>query len=695
MKKISDYVNVFQGSGEIDLPKPEGLAATWLFVKAQCGNTTPAAAYPFGKATVCAYTGGYPTGYDNRRPNSCGKPRKIEETLVRGFSHMHVSGTGAIRAYYNYAVTSPIPGDSLIPKVDRFVDEKAHPGYYSAILSSGVKFEGTVSKELALHKYTFLDKGLLAIDFSNDGLLRDFNDFGKKFYSYPEAAEVRIVSSTRVTAYARLHGIDLYFAAECKSAEGVSLWQDYSEKDGELLVPTDLNGNFGAVFKVNGTAEMRMAISFVSCDAAISMLDKDTRTFDQVLKDTEEIWEDYLGRVKIDTNDEKLLEIFYSNLYHTLIKPCTGAGESFLYDVKDTDGKFCFDLGTLWDMYKTAIPLIYTLYPEISEEIVKTLIRLMKDGSRSPINITVAKNNDTPEQARMLAEICLADYYFRYGKYAEEMLEATECDLAHHTDYLENGICERYTNIVDISEALYSMANIAEELGKTEISKRYRLLAERKTNAFDEETGLMSTKSKYYEGDNYNYSFRLLHDMNGRIALMGKERYIEALDELFGYTRAPVDMPVTPEVDPITPGLHSFEGFNNESDMETPYAYIFAGRHDKTCEIVSAGHKYMFTTGRGGIPGNNDSGGLSSCYIWNCLGLFPVAGQDLMLIGSPKINGAKLRLANEKNLEIRVYDNNSCHIYTDKVLFNGVPVSDFMISAREIMRGGLLEIYMK
>lgn len=129
MNKTYDYVNVFQGSGEIDLPCPKGIAATWLFIKAQCGNTTPAAAYPFGKATVCAYTGGYPTGYGDRRPNTCGKPRKIKNPYVRGFSHMHASGTGGIHAYYNYALTSPILGNALCPIEEKLIAEAAHPGY--------------------------------------------------------------------------------------------------------------------------------------------------------------------------------------------------------------------------------------------------------------------------------------------------------------------------------------------------------------------------------------------------------------------------------------------------------------------------------------------------------------------------------------------------------------------------------------
>ena len=245
MKKLSDYVNVFQGSGEINLPKPEGLAKKWLFIKAQCGNTTPSAAYPFGKATVCAYTGGYPTGYGDRQPNSCGRPRKID-AKVHGFSHMHVSGTGAIRDYYNYAVTFSIPSNELKAISEDFVSEKAHPGYYSATLSNGTRFAGTVSKKIALHRYSMSCEGLLAIDFSNDGLVRGEGEFSKRFFSYPDDLEVKIISENTVTAHGKFHGIDLYFAAYCKDSRGAFLWEDYEIKPANTIRHTNKELRCGA-----------------------------------------------------------------------------------------------------------------------------------------------------------------------------------------------------------------------------------------------------------------------------------------------------------------------------------------------------------------------------------------------------------------------------------------------------------------
>ena len=81
--------------------------------------------------------------------------------------------------------------------------------------------------------------------------------------------------------------------------------------------------------------------------------------------------------------------------------------------------------------------------------------------------------------------------------------------------------------------------------------------------------------------------------------------------------------------------LNRFEGLNNEPDMEAPWAYHYAGRPDRTAEVVHAALTWQFGTGPGGLPGNDDSGGLSSWYVWASLGLFPVAGQSLFLVNSP------------------------------------------------------------
>lgn len=689
MKKNQiDYVNVFQGSGKIDLPDPKGIAKKWLFIKARCGNTHPGAAYPFGKMTILPYTGGYPIGYGNHRPNTCGDPTTFD-ARVHGFSHIHASGTGGIRAHYNYALTSPVK--TLGRLNENLVDEAAVPGYYSARLSNGTLFEGTVTKNIALHRYSLTDEKYLQIDFSNFGLLRDFGHRGNPNEGCDPAAEVKILSENLVCASVVFYGIRLYFAAECKNALDVFLWKDYNAVEGDLISAN--GGTFGAAFSVKSKADLRVSVSFVSLDNAVRMLREDPCDFDVVKASAYKAWESALSKIFIETEDETLKEIFYSNLYHSLIKPCSGCGESF---IDGTDNvKSCFDLATLWDLYKTPLPLIFSLYPEISEEIVETILRFAEKEGHSFINLTIAKDNDFPDQARMLAEHILFDYYIRGGeKYADRILALADADMAHYSDFKETGFCERYTHILDSAEGFGAMAELAEKVGDTERAEKYKQLSKNWINAFDKETGLLSENSRYYEGDLYNYSFRLLRNMDERVAIKGKEKFVSDLDHFFGYSRDDVVQSTEPEFNPLTLEIHSFEGFNNESDIETPFAYSYVGEHNKTCEIMRAGMKYMFTTGEGGLPGNNDSGGLSSLYVWSVLGLFPVSGQNLMFIGSPAADGGTFHLSNGKNFRVKVYGNSDENIYVKRAVLNGVELPDFRFTVTEMLQGGLLELYM-
>lgn len=166
-------------------------------------------------------------------------------------------------------------------------------------------------------------------------------------------------------------------------------------------------------------------------------------------------------------------------------------------------------------------------------------------------------------------------------------------------------------------------------------------------NAFDGATGLL-VDSTYYEGGPWNYSFRLLHDMARRIELAGgDDAFVGLLDRFFGHGAPPVKQLGQPPFGAdVVAGyaLDRFEGLNNEPDMEAPYAYHYAGRPDRTAEVVQAVLDHQFGTGRGGLPGNDDSGGLSSWYVWAALGLFPVAGQNLFLIDAPSFAHARLRL---------------------------------------------------
>lgn len=696
----TDYVNVFHGNGEMKLNSPEGLAGTWFFVKAQSGNTVPHAVLPFGKMSVGAYSGAYPCGYGVNNPNYCGYvTKKYDEKCFRGFSHIHHSGTGGIGYFYNYALTSAFY-DNLENafKMQGAESENARPGYYSVLgKDNGIKCEATVTENgCALHRYTF-DKngGKIAVDFAAGGL--EIPDME----SISDYLNVKMIDSKTAVCSVRMEGLVFHFAVCCKQSEKAQLFMGKDIiRDAETIHGNGGSERVGVCFDTVGvnSADVVVAYSLKSPERALGLLECDRNAdFDKTAHRAEEIWNDALCKIEIDA-DEDFKNKFYSNLYHSFVKPSDLKDESFLYD--DTEAFFS-DFTTMWDIYKTQLPLVFALFPEETKQISETLVRTTEALGISSNCLSLTKRENVEDnQARGLTALVLMQAHLcgLDGVGTERVLCAMTKDIFHerNNSFLEKGVCERYTHILDLSDACHSAAILAKETGKEELSGRLDSLSANFVNAYDKETGILSDKSEYYEGSKYNYSFRLCHDMDKRIELAGgKERFEKLLSDFFGYGKEPVNQVFDPkDSEYVRYGLSlgRFEGFNNEPDMETPYSFIYADRHDKLCEIVHAGNKYMFTQGDGAVPGNNDSGAMSSCFVWNSLGLFPECGRDRVLVGSPCVKGAKIHLSSGNDFEISTSGEG---IYVKKALLNGRELEKMYFPLTEMMKGGKLEIELK
>ncbi len=675
-KSLTKYVDVFYGNGASDLPKPEGIAATWLFIKAQCGNTHPHASLPFGRMSCGLYTGGYITGYGNHLPNCCGKVQTFE-AKAKGFSHMHQTGTGAIKAYYNYAVVSPMYGEIREISED-FQDETGEPGYYGATLSeSSIRAEITVDEGVAYHRYHFDGEGKIVVDFSNDGLSREM---GTSYYALAEDAEIRIEGKNAVSGSMILHGVRTYFYAVCEGkVKKMGLFSDYKETDDVVLHRDKTEERYGAVYTVEGTAVLRVSVSGESIKVAKRLVEE-KEDFDAVRQSALAKWEEALGRIEIEA-DERTKRLFYSNLYHSLLKPARWEAEYT-------------DFATFWDMYKTQLPLVFTLFPEESRGIAASIRAAGRRFGVIPNGLLRSEDyTGFGRQAKMLATHVITDAYYRGSTDAESVLAVAAGESGGDMDSRFAEMCEaeKYTHVLDTAEGLRAAETIARSVGETEKADFFGTYAKKWRDAFADD-GLLKEGKCYYEGDRWNYSFRLLSDMEKRIAICGKEEFIKKADSFFGYGKEPVTQCQKPnDAKYICElNLHRFDGINNEHDMEAPFVYLFAGRHDKTCEVVRAIQNYMFTEGRGGLPGNNDTGALSSWYVWNALGLFPVSGQDKMLIGSPIIRNAKIQLANGKTLEICVQGKG---VFVEKAVWNGKKLQKMQLPVRDLMQGGEMEFY--
>ncbi len=690
----SSLVDPFIGCEATQLPPPEGIAATWWCAKPAVGNTHPGASLPFGMVSACAYSGAYVTGYGSYQVSLSGGPpsRWLDRHEARGIAHFQQSGTGRIRTYYNYLLTTPLVGEGLegLGEAFELVEETAKPGYYSGTFSeSKVRFEVTCSDRAVHHRYHFAEgvRPKVAIDFSAGGLRIE------EMETRPTSAGFALTDPRTCRGWVMMEGVPIHFwiRAMTPIADG-GIWVNHeklpeakswvlNEKAQKKKRP------FGIWLEAADGEEMELRIGFSlqSCERAEAALElAQEEKFPAIVSAAASSWEEVLSKIEVSggTNEER--EVFYTSFYHATLKPADFRDEN---PFTKLPGPFFLDLSTLWDLYKTQLPLVMTLWPEWGRDFVQFLTEVEEREGSFPISYLM---DNIPErfakQATGLCHLILYDAFQRgiegdWDRILNELWRTSR--KGKFRDYRENQIVEPLSHSLDLATAYFCMAQLAKKLGHQVIYDKSIGHAQHWKNAYDEKSGLLKQDSTYYEGENWNYSFRFLHDMAGRIDLAGGERrFVELLDLFFGFSEP-------------KPGetVHRFEGLNNEPDMETPYAYLYVGRHDRTARVVRRVMRHQFATGKGGLPGNDDSGGLSSWFVWSAIGIFPVAGQPLMLIGSPIFDRSVIHLEGG-DFVIEAENQGIENLHIEAAWLNEEPLERSWLELKDFQAGGNLKLRM-
>lgn len=683
-------VDPFLGCEPADLPKPIGIAATWWCPKPPIGNTHPGATLPFGMVSACAYSGAYVTGYGRYDLSLDGNspPVAFPEHQALGISHFHQSGTGRIRSYYNYLLTTPLGLGGLDGRFVRnaLSNEAAWPGYYAGQLDD-VGFEVTTSQRGALHRYTFPDARppVATIEVSAGGLQIDGMD------SYPQGASYKLNDDGSVSGHVVMEGIPIHFHCRSIGAE-VFFWEDeveIEETSYELTLDKQKQRpTFGFGFRraVGSILEISFSFSLRDGERASHI---EVADFDSTAHAAANEWEGMLSKIEVEGGDARSREIFTTALYHSLIKPADFRDEN---PFTQSDGPFFMDLSTLWDLYKTQLPLMMTLWPERGSAFVEFLCEVAAREGAFPVSYLMDNVPDRfTKQATGLCHAILEDARIRgvegdWDKALSLLWRTSQSGKGRKSrfgEYERSKVVTPLSHTLDIAYAHFCMARMARSVGHQVIHDKASEMSRYWVNAFDEKTGLLREDSTYYEGENWNYSFRFLHDMRSRIDLAGGDRsFVGLLDKFFGFSE-----PSHGE------RVFRFEGLNNEPDMEAPYAYLYAGRHDRTAHVVRRVLDCEFNTGRGGLPGNDDSGGLSSWLVWSATGLFPVCGQPVMLIGSPWFDRACFHLPGGDFTVIAEGNGPEC-FQIQKAFLNGEPIDRCWLKIEEFLGGGELELVM-
>ncbi|MGB0112411.1 MAG: glycoside hydrolase domain-containing protein [Ilumatobacteraceae bacterium] len=707
-----DAVDAFIGTDVTDL-SPTGLAASWWWPKPQVGNTHPGATAPLGMVSACAYSGAYPTGYGLHELATEGVPDALHDrVMASGFTHFQQSGTGAIRKYYNYLRVTPMldPLDDL-GTLWAIRDESADPGYYSATLENGIRCELTVGSKSAVHRYTFPahDDARLVIDLSLGGLTIEHGR------TVPTRAHLGTIAPGIAQGEIVVEGAPLAVHIECDTpAWRQMLWYDQRLMPGgtqlsfDSIRPTTLRP-FGLLLRgptqPGQSIELRLGFSLRGVEQARANLHADCppeqSRFETRRLATRSNWARQLDAIHVETGSTERRTVFATALYHSLIKPCFAADESPFWPA---NGPFVFDIATMWDIYRTQLPLITVLAPARAVELATALLTICEEEGNLPIGYRMARGADRfSRQGSALAHTFLADICALElpGIDWDWALVHMHNDLRRNygEEFMERGIAHPITHTLDLTFGFHCTAAVAAHIGDDALARQLDTVAARWVDAFDPTTGLL-VDSTFYEGGKWNYSFRLLHDMAARIDLAGGElAFTELLDRFFGFGEPPVkQLGVAPGADELAAGyaLDRFEGLNNEPDMEAPWAYHYVGRPDRTAEIVHAIVDNMFGTTRGGLPGNDDSGGLSSWYVWAALGLFPVAGQQIVFVNAPSFSSARINVPGGAfHIETTGFtepEPDGPTQYVQSARLNGIPLARSWITLAELHTGGRLHL---
>lgn len=671
-----ELVNPFFGSEIFKFENTDERASKWFYLKPQIGNLSPSVYLPYNALSAVPYSGCYPTGYGIYKPSSSSVPiLEVRNKRIKGFTHYSVSGTGFISAFYNFFMLSFLSGRSL-PKYEKVIEEQASPGEYT-VRTDTFTASVTIARDVACYKVHFnkIKDNKVFINPAYGGL-----DLDHPVTEFAKTLDITLDGKILQTC-SYYKDIELYAYMDLKDFEKVYEFEDKGIK----YIAAELPAGVCDV-------ALKIAFSFTSEEKAKNYLEHCTQSYSQMKGNAEETWRQALSLIDVE-GGEKEKRIFYSCLYNAQKKPVDISHENFL-----TNSETMYtEIATMWDMYKTELPLMALLHPERYLDLINGLLSIAQEQEgRFPVCVLLERGLDrNAVQARSLAHsLILTAYSYKiegidYRKALDLMIRDLE-----RTDFKDT----RNTHLLDIADACVYTSKLADALNEFDIFERFMEKSKIWLEAFDKSSGMLKNGASfpYYEGTYWNYSFRLSPYIKDRIAICGETKYKKLLDHFFGFDRAPVKQYRKPTADCVleryAKNHPSFEGLNNEPDFETPYNYAFIDMHSRVCEIVRSAMNCCYDDTAAGLPGNDDSGALSSWYVFNAIGLFPVAGTDLFFIGSPVIDKATLHLKND--FTVIAHNNSKENIYVERAMLNGKELDRLYLTHSEITAGGTLELFM-
>lgn len=713
------------------------------------GHTYPGATVPFGMVQLSPDTRIQP----REKAYDWAAGYRYDDSSIVGFSHTHFSGTG--HSDLGDILLMPFTGTPGLERGDpekprsgyasrfRHADEKAEPGYYAVTLDDyKVRAELTTSTRVGVHRYAF-PKGTDA---------KVLLDMRTSMYDYPGKvlwSRVRVRADGTVTGFRETRGWapgrQLYFAMrfsrplaghELHNTEQDIVYKGFpppGEKDPAQRAQIEgrqLVGTF-AFGKLDAPLVVKVAISPVSEAGAIANLDAEVADFDfdRVRAQAKQEWTQALSVLDIDA-PEHARRSAYTALYHTMLGPTLFMDADGQYRGSDNavhkaDGFTNYSTFSLWDTYRALHPLLTLVQPEKrNSDFVNSMLA---HHEHSPYGMLPVWSFHGLEDWCMIgyhAVPVIADAYVKgiRGFDADKALKAM-VETANYGPY--DGIAQYrelgYVPIDEEGEAAsktleyafddWTIARMAQAMGKTDIAATFDKRAGNWRNAFDKDTGFMRARKRdgsfrtpfdpsasgygtdYTEGNAWQYSWYVPQDVAGLAAAHGgSDKLLARLDDVFN---AKVDPSIFEHMEDIT-GLIGWYAHGNEPSHHVAYLYSYAGQPWRTQARLKQIMDTQYADRPDGLAGNDDVGQMSAWYVFTALGFYPVApGSGEYILGRPFLPKTAMRLPNGKTFTIVAEGLDDKHTYVGNVSLNGKPLQRTFLRHDEILAGGELRFTMQ
>ncbi len=687
------------------------------------GNTYPGAQAPFGMVQLSP-DNGLP-GWD--RISGYFYP----DSTIAGFSHTHLSGTGAGDLYDISFMPVTLPyqeAEAPLGIYSKFshADEEASAGYYRVLLKDyDINVELTATERCGIQRYTFPEgesavflnlKKAMNWDFTNDSYIEIIDSCTIQGYRFSEgwARGQHVYFHTRFSkpfASVEMDTTAIALKGKRVGTAYIARFNFDTEKGEQIVLSTALSG-----VSMEGAAK-NMAAEAPHND------------FDKYLAETKDNWNRQLGKIEVtgDNKDDKVN--FYTALYHTMIAPTIYSDVDGAYygpdkKIHQTDGWVNYGTFSLWDTYRAAHPLFTYTEPQRVNDMVKSFIAFYEQNGRLPVwNFW---GSETDMMIGYHAVPVIVDAYLKgIGDFdAEKALEACVA-TANLDDYRGIGLYKKLGyipyNIKDeynaenwsLSKTLeyafddYCIAEMARKMGRTQLADEFYKRSQNYRNVFNPASSFMQPiddkgvfqpnfspddyTAHICESNGWQYFWSVQQDIKGLIALTGgKDRFTEKLDSMFTYIPAGnADLPL------FSTGMIGQYAHGNEPSHHVIYLYNKVRQPWKTQKYAAQVMHDLYFNAPAGLCGNEDCGQMSAWYVFSAMGFYPVnpvSGE--YEIGTPLFPEIQMHLDNGKTFTVLAPGVSRENIYIQSVKVNGQPYDKSYITHRQIMDGATVEFEM-